>query len=165
MLLSKTVVSALILIAHPAHRLHGHAIGRANHPDSLDGVAIARQLWLAKLILRLRLGMLARREIKLAGSTHSDLTWLLEAVLRAFLASDVGHAGHVLVVLIGLRTSPCMLAFHVGPLRGARRLILARQDLVGIDNSVASRSSPSHRVEIIRAHATRRVEESASEIL
>lgn len=106
--------------------------------------------------------MLARWKIKLARRANTDLTWLLEAILAAFLTRNVGHAWHMLV---DLRTSPDVLSLEVRRLRSTRRtLVLARQ-LAWVDDAVAAGGSLAHRIEIIGAHATRWVEERTSEVL
>ena len=53
LLLAKTVISALILVADTAHRLHSHTIRRTDHVNPFNRVSVAGQFWLAKLVLRL----------------------------------------------------------------------------------------------------------------
>jgi len=158
------VISALFLVANAAHRLHCHAVGLTHHSNPLDRVTVAGKLRLAKLVLRLRLSMLARRKVKLAWGTDANLTWLLEAFLGAFLARDVRHTWHVLLVSVNLRASSGVLGLEIRRLRRTRCLVLARQ-LVWIMATMVTRTNSSVRIEIVRAHTTRWVEESASEVL
>ena len=58
LLLPQGVVLALVLLIDAGHGLHGDAVG-AHHADPLDRVAVAGELRLAELVLRLGLRVLA----------------------------------------------------------------------------------------------------------
>lgn len=108
LLLAERVVLALILLIDTGHGLHGDAVG-AHHADPLDRVAVAGELRLAELVLRLGFRVLTTWQVELAWAADSNLRRLLEAILRAVLTLGyVRHAWHLLVI-ISLRRSSCML--------------------------------------------------------